>query len=169
MKSTIINLLSFTFIVLIIASCGGDDNPQLRGVTKEERAIIARDSANYTYIKWLETTINFGTILSGDKIRLIYRFKNVGEKPLFIISVSESCNCAVAEYNTDPVQPGKQGTISVVFDSKTQEEAVRKSLTVETNTFNNRFQYLIFAGRVRDCCGANADKNDDVDNPYTNE
>ncbi len=169
MKPTINNVFCFLVLAILTLSCGESKNPQLRGVTKEERAIIARDSANYTYIKWLETTINFGTILSGDKIRLIYRFKNVGEKPLFIISVSESCNCAVAEYNTDPVQPGKQGTISVVFDSKTQEEAVRKSLTVETNTFNNRFQYLIFAGRVRDCCGANADKNDDVDNPYTNE
>lgn len=152
---------------LTVFSLGcGNNNQQLRGVTKEERALIARDSANYTYIKWLETSINFGTINSGEKVKLIYRFKNVGEKPLFVISVSEACKCALTEYNTDPIQPGKQGTIAVTFDSKTQAEAIRKSLVVETNTFDNKYQTLIFTGHVRDCCGGNSDHDNQDDNPY---
>jgi hypothetical protein len=155
-------LLHLTVFTL---SCS-NNNQQLRGVTKEERALIARDSANYTYIKWLETSINFGTINSGEKVKLIYRFKNVGEKPLFVISVSEACKCALTEYNTDPIQPGKQGTIAVTFDSKTQAEAIRKSLVVETNTFDNRYQTLIFTGHVRDCCGASVDEDNQDDNPY---
>ncbi len=144
-----------------LTSCSDEKSGQLRGVTKEERAQIARDSANYTYIKWLETNINFGTIKCGEKVKLIYRFKNVGEKPLFILSVSESCNCAITEYNSDPVQPGKQGTIAVTFDSKTQAEAIRKSLVVETNTFENRFQTLIFTGYVRDCCGGGSESDEE--------
>lgn len=160
------HLLAISLAFTLITSCSDNKSGQLRGVTKEERALIARDTANYTYIKWLETSINFGTIKCGDKVKMIYRFKNVGEKPLFIIGVSEACNCAITEYNSDPVQPGKQGTIAVTFDSKTQAEGIRKSLTVETNTFDKRFHYLIFTGYVRDCCGGDSDGEDDDDSPY---
>lgn len=163
----------YHFIILValsytlLSSCGGEKNGQLRGVTKEEREQIARDSSNYTYIRWLETSINFGTIRCGEKVKLIYRFKNVGEKPLFIINVTEACNCALTEYNTDPVQPGKQGTIAVTFDSKTQAEGIRKSLVVQTNTFQNKYQTLIFTGYVKDCCGGGSDNDEsDEDSPY---
>jgi hypothetical protein len=160
-------LLGVIFSIILFSACGGEKAGQLRGVTKEEREQIARDSSNYTYIRWLETSINFGTIRCGEKVKLIYRFKNVGEKPLFILSVTEACNCALTEYNTDPVQPGKQGTIAVTFDSKTQAEAIRKSLVVQTNTFQNRYQTLIFTGYVRDCCGgANGDEESDEESPY---
>jgi hypothetical protein len=141
--------------------CIGDSPSQLRGITPEERLLIARDTSNYTYIKWIETSINFGTINSGDKIKLIYRFKNVGEKPLFILSVSEACNCSTTEYNSDPIQPGKQGTITVNFNSKTQIDAIRKSLIVETNTHEKRYHRLIFTGNVRDCCAEIDDDPED--------
>ncbi len=155
--------LLFVFTLSLLSSCIGERPGQLRGITKEERMIIARDSANYTYIKWLETSINFGTIRSGEKVKMIYRFKNVGEKPLFILNVSEACNCSETEYNTDPVQPGKQGTISVSFNSKTQVDAIRKSLIVETNTFENRYQRLVFTGYVKDCCGLGGEEEDEVE------
>lgn len=160
----------YTVLILLtlsmVSGCGDEKAGPLRGVTKEERAQIALDSANYTYIRWGETSINFGTIKCGEKVKLIYRFKNVGEKPLFILNVTESCNCALTEYNTDPVQPGKLGTIAVIFDSKTQADAIRKSLVVETNTFGNRYQTLIFTGYVRDCCGGTTDDASDEDSPF---
>jgi hypothetical protein len=160
------NVVITCIVALLFIGCG-DRPEQLRGVTKEERVLIARDTANYTYIKWLETSINFGTIRCGDKVKLIYRFKNVGEKPLFVINVTEACNCALTEFNTDPIQPGKQGTIQVTFDSKTQVDGIRKSIVVETNTFGNRYQELIFTGLVRDCCGGGTSRDeDDDDSPY---
>lgn len=165
MKLNTAVFIALATIISFLISCS-DRPQQLRGVTKEERTLIARDTANYTYIKWLETSINFGTINSGDKVKMIYRFKNVGEKPLFIINVTEACNCAITEYNYDPVQPGKQGTIAVNFDSRTQAEGIRKSLMVETNTFGSRYQQLVFTGRVRDCCGTNNDDEDDDESPY---
>ncbi len=150
---------------LLLFSYCGDNTGQLRGVTPAERRQIAKDTANYTYIKWIENNINFGTIKCGDKIKLIYRFKNVGEKPLFIISASEGCKCATTEFNMDPIQPGKQGAITIHFDSKTQLDAIRKSVIIETNTFGKRFEYLVFTGRVRDCCGGGDDTDDaDEDN-----
>lgn len=156
-----IKQLSVVCIVLLFALGCGNTGGQLRGVTKEERLQIARDTANYTYIKWIENNINFGTIKCGEKIKIIYRFKNVGEKPLFIISVSEGCKCATTEYNSDPIQPGKQGAVTIHFDSKTQIEAIRKSVVIETNTFGNRYASLVFTGRVRDCCGGGDDNTDE--------
>lgn len=139
------------FVILLNACSTGDG--QLRGVTPEERRQIANDTANYTYIKWIENNLNFGTIRSGEKIKLIYRFKNVGEKPLFIIRVDEACKCATTTFNTDPIQPGKQGAVTITFNSRTQVDAIRKSVIVETNTFGKRYETLVFTGRVRDCCG----------------
>lgn len=156
------------FVTVLSAVACSDKPDQLRGVTKEERAQIARDSLNYTYIKWMESSINFGTVRCGDRVKLIYRFKNVGEKPLFVINVTEACNCALTEFNTDPIQPGKQGTIQVTFDSRTQVDAVRKSLMVETNTYGTRHHELTFTGLVRDCCGGGSDRDEDNsdDSPY---
>ncbi|MCZ2140917.1 MAG: DUF1573 domain-containing protein, partial [Bacteroidia bacterium] len=155
------------FIAFVIVSCGEGPN-QLRGVTKEEREQIAKDTSNYTYIRWLDynASINFGTINAGEKVQLIYRFKNVGEKPLFVIGVTETCKCTLTKYNTDPIQPGKQGTIQIVFDSRTQLDAIRKSVIVQTNTYNDQYKTLVFTGFVRDCCNTDRKESDEEDDRF---
>lgn len=139
-------------LCVIVMSCGRDPQ-QPNAFTPEEKRKLFKDPANLTEIKWLDSIINFGTINKGENVTITYRFKNVGEMPLVIGEVYASCGCAIVDYPRGPIKPDSEAKISVKLDSKGQVEAVRKYISVETNTFNKQKHLLYFVGRVRDCCG----------------
>lgn len=105
--------------------------------TKPAATIAAADvnePAAVTTIQWLDSTFDKGTIAEGEKIEIVYRFKNTGENPLVIKDVRPSCGCTVAEKPLEPVAPGKEGSIKAVFDSHNKPGPNHKTITVVTNT-----------------------------------
>src|SRR6478609_10345094 len=93
--------------IMIFNSCSSNKNPYENNLGIEPSLIAQMDTANYTKILWLDTLVNIGTIKTTDTVRTQFRFKNIGDKALFIISVAPSCGCTVADYPKEPVQPGK--------------------------------------------------------------
>lgn len=102
--------------------------------TATAAAAAANEPAAATTIQWLDSTFDKGTITEGDKIEIVYRFKNTGENPLIIKDVRPSCGCTVAEKPLEPVAPGKEGSIKAVFDSHNKPGPNHKTITVVTNT-----------------------------------
>lgn len=93
-----------------------------------------QDSANFTQIMWIDTVKNFEPIIEGEKVSLAFRFKNVGEKPLVIERVQASCGCTVPDPPKEPIAPGKESTITGVFDSHDKLGPNHKTLHVFANT-----------------------------------
>ncbi len=77
---------------------------------------------------------DFGTIREGEKVRHVFRFKNVGEHPLIIRSARGSCGCTVPTWPKEPIPPGGTGEIPVEFNSKGQRGQVQKSVFIDANT-----------------------------------
>lgn len=81
-----------------------------------------------------DRTHEFGDIMQGEKVSYTFVYKNTGNAPLIIKSVKASCGCTTPKYSKEPVQPGDEGFVEVVFDSAGRQGFQTKSVTLTTNT-----------------------------------
>ncbi len=130
---------------LTFASCQTNDANRQVSVTQ-----AATDTANYTTIKWLDSSKNIGVLNFGEQAEIKFRFKNTGNKPLFIISAAPGCGCTVADYPKEAIAPGKEGEITAAFDSKKGSVGnFSKNITVTTNTKGSTSTILNFNGEIK--------------------
>ncbi len=80
---------------------------------------------------------DFGTIIQGEKVAYSFKFKNTGEGDLIITSAKGSCGCTVPEYPVEPIAPGADGVIDVVFNSDGKSGQQNKKVTIVANTVPN--------------------------------
>lgn len=102
-------------------------------VSSPASAVIA-DESKFTSIQWLDSSKSMGTVTEGGLLKINYRFKNSGEKPLVIEKVQPGCGCTVADYPKEPIAPGQEGEITAEFDTKGREGVQKKNITVFANT-----------------------------------
>ena len=92
------------------------------------------DSANWTTVQWMDSVVNKGSITEGEKLEILFHFRNTGNKPLIIKDARPSCGCTVAEKPSEPIAPGKEGIIRAEFDSQNKPGPNHKTIMVSTNT-----------------------------------
>ena len=81
-----------------------------------------------------EESFDFGNISQGEKVEHIFSFINDGNADLIISSAVGSCGCTVPSYPKEPIRPGEEGDIRVIFDSNGKEGAQHKRVTISANT-----------------------------------
>lgn len=138
-------LIAVSMLLLsIFFSCSGNDS----GTAQQLPPDVAKDSANFTTIQWNDSLVDFGSVVKGQKVHIQYKCKNTGNKPLFLYYVHPGCGCTVADYTKAAIPPGGTGEVNAEFDSNHGNPGqVRKSITVQTNTFNPSPR-LMFTGTV---------------------
>lgn len=92
-----------------------------------EAAVMSFENENY----------DFGKITQGEKVAYSYKFKNVGKSPLIIMNATATCGCTVPEVPKEPIKPGEEGEIKVVFDSNGKSGMQDKVITVTSNAEPN--------------------------------
>lgn len=80
---------------------------------------------------------DFGNINQGEKVSWYFRFKNNGNADLLIASASASCGCVVTEFPKNPVPPGEERMIRVLFDTEGRSGFQDKTVTLIANTIPN--------------------------------
>lgn len=85
-----------------------------------------------------EKVIEFGTISQGEKVKKRFRFKNTGSSNLIISDAKGSCGCTVPLWPKQPIRPGQEGEIEVVFDSNGKSGRQHKTVTLIANTVPNK-------------------------------
>ena len=129
-------------VALIFASC---QQPQAKNSPAPAGMVSGPvDSTKFTTIQWLETSKNYGKITEGQKLEVVFRFKNTGDKPLVIESVRPSCGCTVADPPKEPIAPGAEGEIKGAFDSNGKNGEQHKTIYVSANTKGTQSHELIF-------------------------
>lgn len=96
-------------------------------------ATEVRDTTNLSIAQWETTDKDFGKITEGQKLEVVFRFKNIGNKPLVISSVRPSCGCTAAEPPKEPIMPGQEGEIKGSFDSNGRVGVQNKTMVVMGN------------------------------------
>jgi hypothetical protein len=81
-----------------------------------------------------EANFDFGTINQGDKVEHVFKFKNIGKNDLYVMHAQASCGCTIPEWTKEPVKPGANGEIKIIFNSAGKSGEVQKTVTLMTNT-----------------------------------
>ncbi len=121
--------------VLIMFSCNSNetsDNLNTNDVNNTASA-NGNTNANLPDLKFEEEVFDFGRITQGEKVSHAFVFKNTGSKNLIISSAVGSCGCTVPEYPKEPIKPGVEGKINVVFSSEGKRGIQEKTITIVTN------------------------------------
>ncbi len=84
-----------------------------------------------------EEVFDFGTISQGEKVKHMFRFKNIGKSNLIISNATGSCGCTVPIWPREPIAPGDEAEIEVVFDSNGKSGRQHKTVTLVANTMPN--------------------------------
>ena len=87
-----------------------------------------------TTMEFAETNHDFGTITQDSENTKVFSFTNTGTEPLIIENAKGSCGCTVPEYPKEPIPPGEQGEIKVVYKPGKQKNAQSKNVTITANT-----------------------------------
>ena len=133
-------LFALTVSALALACNNNDETTATTTVNQDSirqaRAAAAEnDTANYTSIQWLDSiSQNKGTIKEGTTIDLSWRLKNVGDKPLVIISATAGCGCTTPEIPKAPLMPGQDTVITAKFNSQGMAGTQNKNVMVRANT-----------------------------------
>lgn len=76
---------------------------------------------------------DFGVVQEGKIVEYIFTFKNTGGADLEIKDIKTSCGCTVANVSGRLIEPGKEGTLRVEFDTSNRFGKVSRNITVTTN------------------------------------
>lgn len=98
------------------------------GRKQEQSAVKGTPQINFD-----ENFYDFGTIAQGEKVSHTFKFRNIGSGQLVITDVTTSCGCTASKYSLEPVAPGTEGIVEVIFDSYGREGRQMKKISVWTN------------------------------------
>jgi len=153
-KGLQIGLLAVVAVLLGVVAYGlmdkGADTPDVGVVTRDDAPATATTAANNTStVKPTEKPVatgptttmlfeeyehDFGVMDEGDKVEHIFKFTNTGENPLILENCKGSCGCTVPTCPKEPIQPGGEGEIKVVFNSRGKKNKQTKRVTITANT-----------------------------------
>jgi Protein of unknown function (DUF1573) len=119
-------------------------------LTPDQISKIAADSANFTTIQWIDSTIrDLGKLKKDQEVEVTFRFKNSGSKVLVIESVTAACGCTIPEKPEKPFAPGEEGVIKAKYNGS-GNGAISKYVTVIANTAPQKTHTLTFTGDVQE-------------------
>ena len=136
------NLL-LAFAALSFASCQPSTKSNESAAadsTSTATTAVATPAVNASTAEILFTNdiYNFGEIKKGDVISYNFVFKNTGKEPLIIKDALATCGCTVPEIPKEPILPGAEGILKVVFNSAGKPAGpLRKQVTVTSNAINS--------------------------------
>jgi len=148
-KNIIIGVLGLVVVLLGLKVSGvmGGDDSSLRDKARQSLAPAtnaapaaatpaapAVPAGPSTTVNFSETEFDFGTVEMGEKVEHIYKFTNTGNEPLTISNAKGSCGCTVPQWPKEPIAPGEEGEILVVFDTKNKPNKQTKTVTITANT-----------------------------------
>lgn len=118
-----------TFVVFIFGIFA------IYGAMAQEAATEQKSGPSITFE---ESEFDFGDIHQGDKVEHVFEFENTGTEPLIITNVQTTCGCTAPEWPRDPIAPGQDGEIKVVFNSTGKIGRQHKVVTIVSNAPINR-------------------------------
>ncbi len=151
MKATIITLSFFSIFAMI--SCNNQQQSN-QGDNLISTDVVNNpisdndttlDQSKLPKFQFEETSFDFGVLVEGEKVAHSFKYKNVGKTDLIISSVSTTCGCTVPNYSKEPLKPGKEAELEVVFSSSGKRGMQHKTITILANTQPNRTYLEIMA------------------------
>lgn len=124
MKKIILSAVSVVFMFFMVHS-------QTTTTTPSDQT--ATNGAQITFDNLVH---DYGTVQKGADGNCEFVFKNTGNEPLILSSVTTSCGCTVADWPKEPILPGTTGSIKVSYNKMNQVGTISKNITVQSYATN---------------------------------
>lgn len=124
-------LFFIAFSTLTLVACSSGDNYEIGQKTTME----------------INTAINAGEVVLGEKVKTAIQVKNTGNYPLILAEVKGSCSCTVSDYPKDPIAPGKTVEIKTEIATSTLGK-LTKDVRITANTEPSLTSVIITANVV---------------------
>ena len=98
--------------------------------TTETKTVASPDAP---VISFKQGMYNFGKIVQGESVHYEFKFTNTGKSPLIITNATATCGCTIPEIPKEPIKPGADGVIKVVFNSAGKMGMQDKVVTITSN------------------------------------
>lgn len=135
---------------LLITACGGEEKSEETAKTESKgnkgsqggSKLVAADNVPYedpnknlTNIRFEEMVHDFGKVGPKSENKHTFKFTNTGNVPLIIKDAKASCGCTIPKKPEEPIPPGEEGEMEVIFKPKPGQEGtvVNKTVTVTAN------------------------------------
>ena len=100
--------------------------------------------AQKAVITFEEKSYDFGKVNEEDgKITHVFEFVNKGNAPLVINRAQASCGCTTPSWTKEPIEPGKKGSITVIYNTTGRPGAFTKTITIYSNASEEQFVLTI--------------------------
>ena len=131
--------LAYTLLLLsllLVAACSdtqknGDIDVDL--INNPNSAQGYDQSARVPKITFDSDLHDFGRITAGESISYSFHFRNTGDADLVLSGCSATCGCTVADYPRGRIAPGKEGYVTVTFNSQGKTGQQYQEVTVTSN------------------------------------
>lgn len=135
MKKTLTSML-LLLSLLLAAACAdtqknGDIDVDL--INNPNSAQGYDQSARVPKITFDSDLHDFGRITEGESISYSFHFRNTGDADLVLSGCSATCGCTVADYPRGRIAPGKEGYVTVTFNSQGKTGQQYQEVTVTSN------------------------------------
>jgi hypothetical protein len=117
----------FVFILLLSFACG-TSTAEVSG-----NGEVSEDEAGMAEVNFRTQRHDFGNVRHGEKLVYTFIYKNTGNVPLVVYSASADCGCTVPEFDKEPLLPGREGKIKVVFNTQGFRGYQVKTVQIMTN------------------------------------
>ena len=122
----------FLFVVLFVSVALANCTDSKES-TNEDAGKENIEKGGLAEISFTQTVHDFGKVTEGEKVGWYFYFTNTGGQDLIIQNVSSSCGCTVPDYSKEPVPPGGEGSIKVIYNSTGRNGFDTKYVTVVSN------------------------------------
>jgi hypothetical protein len=102
-----------------------------------------KDKMYITTAEYSETSFDFGKVKETDTVFRKITIKNTGKSPLLIYKAIGSCECVRAFVSQEPIAPGTESEITIVFLAKGRKGKQNRSVMIDTNTDPPEMVYRI--------------------------
>ena len=109
-------------------------DPLSSQVTPSASQNTTNPNGKTTTVKFEELSYDWGTLEEGKQMTHLFKFKNTGKEDLIISDARGSCGCTVPEWPKEPIKPGQNSDIKVVFNSANKGGQVSKTVTITANS-----------------------------------
>jgi hypothetical protein len=126
-------MFGIILVLPLLVSCG---NKAREVQTGHGHTSPSLESGGTASIEFRTTRHDFGTVSQGEKLSCTFIYKNTGNAPLVIHSARADCGCTLPEYSSEPLGPGDEGRLKVVFDTRGFSGLQTKTVQLATNADN---------------------------------
>ncbi len=106
---------------------------------------FAKQDTTYAEMKFNSQIHDFGDVTKGDTLKHTFTFKNTGEQKLIIEGVELECDCLSYELDKTELEPGEEGKVSVILNTKNLNGLSVRKLVIKANIENQQKEISVTA------------------------